>query len=57
MTKEEDKSAIFSVFEAAGCRTLVELAEFLGIKQPSISNQHTNKNCGDMRTMADTTGL
>lgn len=30
--------ALQRFFEAAGCRTQAELAEFLGIKQPSISD-------------------
>ncbi len=31
-------TALDRIFEAAGCRTQVELAEFLGIRQSSISD-------------------
>ena len=33
-----DPSALSRVFEAAGCRTQSELAEFLGVRQSSISD-------------------
>lgn len=34
----EDQNPISRVFEAAGCRTQAELADFLGIRQSSISD-------------------
>jgi len=33
-----DPSSLSRVFEAAGCRTQAELAEFLGVRQSSISD-------------------
>ena len=38
MEKGEIKSALSRVFEASGCRTQMELAELLGIRQSSISD-------------------
>ena len=37
-TALRDSSALSRVFEAAGCRTQSELADFLGVRQSSISD-------------------
>lgn len=34
----DPKASLRRVFEAAGCRTQVELAEFLGVRQSSVSD-------------------
>lgn len=38
MSNQESKGAMNRVFEVAGCRTQVELAKLLGIRQSSISD-------------------
>ena len=41
------KSAIKRVFEAAECRTQIELAKFLGVRQSSISDAKRRKSIPD----------